>query len=231
MSNNLPTLIENNQDKFLAVMENPEKFSRLKSLFESAVNKNPKLSSCSPASLMGALKKLAIYDLDLTDENMAYLVPYKNEASLQIGYKGLQQIFYSKGGKKVFAQTVFSDDDFDLDLDKQVINVHKPGKERKEIIGFYSVAIMQNGEQLIHYMSKSEMDLQRKSSMSDQYWKKSFRGMAEKTMIRKVLNKVPQAKITYLSIPETEIGKQDFGLLNNAEILEAESADIFGDEE
>jgi len=228
---NLPALIETNQDKFLAVMENPEKFNRLRSLFESAVNKNPKLASCSPASLMGSLKKLAQYDLDLTDENMAYLVPRKSECSLQVGFRGLQQIFYNKGGKKVFAQTVYSDDEFDIDLDKQVINKHKPGKERKEISGFYGVAVMQNGEQLVHYMTKSQMDEQRKKSMSDNYWENGFIGMSEKTVIRKVLNKVPQAKMTYLDAPETEIGKREFGLMNRAEVLEAESADIFGGDE
>jgi len=160
---------------------------------------------------------------------MAYLVPYKGEATLQIGYKGLQQIFYNKGGKKVFAETVFEDDAFDIDLDKQQIKEHKPGNLRKEIAGFYAIAIMSNGEQVISYMSKGEMDEQRKQSRGDNYWKNGFRGMAEKTMIRRVLKKVPQAKITYIEASEVEIGKKDFGLLSNAEVIEAETADFFGD--
>jgi len=226
---NLPAIIESKQDKFLEVMENPEKFDRIKSLFVSQVNANKALKNCSPASLLGCLKKLATYDLDLTDSNMAYLVPYKSEATLQIGYKGLQQIFYNKGGKKVFAETVFEDDAFNIDLDKQQIKEHKPGKLRKEIIGFYAIAIMANGEQVIAYMSKGEMDEQRKQSRGDNYWKNGYRGMAEKTVIRKVLKKVPQSKITYIEASEVEIGKKDFGLLSNAEVIEAETADFFGD--
>jgi recombination protein RecT len=223
---NLPQVIDEHQEKFLQVMENPEKFDRMKSLFISQVSANKKLQACSPASLMGALKKLAAYDLDLTDTNSAFLVPFGSEANLQIGYRGLQQIFYNKGGKKVFAETVFEDDDFEINLDEQRIVKHHPGKVRSEIAGFYAVAILSNGEQVIRYMSKTEMDEQRKKSRGDNYWKNGYRGMAEKTVIRKVLSKIPQAKITYIEANEVEIGQKEFGLESNAEIIEAETAEL-----
>ena len=222
----LPVIIEQNQDKFLAVMENPEKFERIKNLFLSQVSANKALQSCSPASMLGSLKKLATYDLDLTDPNSAFLVPYKGEASLQIGYKGLQQIFLNKGGKKVFAETVYADDDFEIDLESQEIKKHTPGVSRMEEVAYYGVAIMANGEKLVAYMTKDQMIEQSKKSMSDKFWKKSFKGMAEKTMIRKVLNKIPQAKITYIDAPEVEIGRREFGLQSNEEIIEAETSNL-----
>ncbi len=227
---NLPALVEEHQQKFLEVMENPEKFTRMKSLFISQISANKKLLQCSPASLMGCLKKLATFDLDLTDPNSAFLVPYGNEASLSIGYKGLQQIFYNKGGKKIFAETVFDDDDFEIDLSEQRIVKHIPGPLRKEMIGFYAIAVLENGEQLIRYMSKNEIDQQRKKSRGDNYWKNGYRGMAEKTVIRKVLNKIPQAKINQAVADEVEIGQKDFGLESTEEILEAETQSIFEEE-
>lgn len=223
---NLPALVEEHENKFLEVMENPQKFNRMKSLFISQISANKKLQQCSPASLMGCLKKLATFDLDLTDSNSAYLVPYGSEASLQIGYKGLQQIFYNKGGQKIFAETVFEDDEFEIDLSEQKIVKHSPGLLRKEMIGFYAIAVLQNGEQVLRFMSKSEMDEQRKKSRGDNYWKNGYRGMAEKTVIRKVLNKIPQAKINQIVADEIEIGQKDFGLESNEQIIEAQTENL-----
>ena len=113
-------------------------------------------------------------------------------------------------------------------MGKHVINRHKPGNERSEIVGFYAVAIMQNGEQVLSYMSIGEMNEQRKKSRGDRFWNTGFRGMAEKTVIRRALKKVPQAKITYIEAPEYEIGQTEFGLKSNVEILEARALDTFG---
>ena len=223
---NLPALVEEHEKKFLEVMENPEKFNRMKSLFISQISANKKLQNCCPASLMGCLKKLATLDLDLTDSNSAYLVPYGDSATLQIGFKGLQQIFYNKGGKKIFAETVFDDDEFEVDLSEQKIVKHSPGLLRKEMIGFYAIAVLENGEQVLRFMSKSEMDEQRKKSRGDNYWKNGYRGMAEKTVIRKVLNKIPQAKINQIVADEIEIGQKDFGLESSEQIIEAQTENL-----
>ena len=228
---NLPAIITEHQNKFLDVMENPEKFERTKNLFISAVNKNPKLASCSPVSLMGCLKKIAQLDIDITSEDMAYLVPYKNEAQVQLSYKALMAIAYNKGAKRIDAQIVYKDDDFDIDLDKGKINIHKPGEKRIEIAGVYGLVELSNGTVLVEYLTHDQIMKAKAKSRGTQFWNAGLEQMSRKTAIKAVLKKIPQSKISYIDAPEVEIGKSEFGLNSSEEIIEIESADIFGNEE
>jgi len=50
--------------------------------------------------------------------------------------------------------------------------------------------------------------------------------MAEKTVIRKVLNKIPQAKINQIVADEIEIGQKDFGLESSEQIIEAQTENL-----
>ena len=228
--NNLPALIEQHQDKFLTVMADPEKFNRLRNLFESQISKNPKLATCSPASLMGTLKQLAAYDIDLSAPDVAYLIPYGNECTLQISYLGLIQISMKKGAvKKIYSEVVFDSDEFEIDLSAQEIKKHKPGVERKNIVGVYAVALLANNEQVIAYMAKNQIDEAKNRAKTQQFWK-HYESMARKTIIKKVLKLIPKTNLSDVDKPAVEIGKRDFNLDSSVEILEAESASIFDDE-
>jgi len=75
------------------------------------------LNRCSPDSIVQALIGIAMSDLNV-DKNIghAYLVPYGNQAQLQIGYKGFIQLLF-RAGWLVKCFPVFHCDTFSMSFD------------------------------------------------------------------------------------------------------------------
>ena len=227
---NLPATIEQHQDKFLSLMDNPEKFEQAKNLFISQVNANPKLASASPASLIGCFKEIVQYDLSLKSKNVCHIVPYSGSATLQLGYRGFEQIAYKHGVKHINKQVVYADDNFKIDLANNVVEIHEPGEIRTEFKGVYCVATMKTGESLAVYFTKAQIDEKRKRSKSQQYWSNGFSAMALKTAIIALCKRLPDFNHDFINADYEDIGKKDFNLDTRETILEAESASIFDDE-
>lgn len=211
-------IIEENKNRFMEVLDRPSSFDKLKQSFISALNKNERLANCSEASLAGCFMKLAHLGLDLdSDTKEVYLVPYKREATVQIGYQGLIKLALSSGFvSNIDAKTVYSDDEFEIDLADNIIRKHKPGRSRLDATGFYAVVTMTSGEKRVHYMTMEQMIEQRKKSRSDQFWSAGFEQMAHKTCVIKVLKLIPKSQagnLRALEMSEMSQGKS-MGLLN-----------------
>ena len=91
-----------------------ERFERL--VF-SAWNSNPKLKLCTPISFLAAAMTSAQLGLEPnTPLGQAYIIPYGNKATFQIGYKGLLTLLWrSSEIQTVDAQTVYEKDEFEFE--------------------------------------------------------------------------------------------------------------------
>lgn len=228
---NLPVLpviakIEERQDNFKNLMENPKKFEILKNKLAAEMRKNPKLQDCDPASIGGALMKAIQLDLDIGETDECYLVPRKGVASFQISYKGLIKIAYQTGFVDVVrSEVVYQDDDFEFDVADQKIVKHKPGHKRDFAIGYYAVVSLKTGKEIVKYFTRSQIDMRKEKSASQNFWKNGYDQMAQKVCVREALKLIPKSKITYIDSNETEIGS-DLGLQTKDDKIKVMDAEL-----
>ena len=69
----------------------PERMARI-ALTE--IRRNPKLANCSIESLMGAVMECAQLGLEPGSTGFCWIIPYGQEATFQLGYKGLLQLLW-----------------------------------------------------------------------------------------------------------------------------------------
>jgi recombination protein RecT len=182
---------------------------RMVSLAITELRQNPKLQQCNVASLMGAILKASQLGLEIGSLGEAYLVPYKEEATLTIGYQGLIALMYkSPLVKSISAQVVYENDHF---LYREGVNrtlehtpastakgIPLPKSQRGDAIAFYCIIHLANGDYIAEVMGYEDaMEHGRTFSpnfnSNESLWKKNPIAMGLKTVIRKAAKLAPKA--------------------------------------
>jgi recombination protein RecT len=147
-------------------------------------------------SFMAALSECA--RLGLVPGDTYHLVPFGNEITGIVDYKGEIELIYRAGAvSSVKAEIVCKNDHFRYTTDMERPE-HAPDwfGDRGELIGAYAYAVMMNGatSKVIVY-SKREIDavraVSKTASRSDSPWVKWYDRMALKTVIHRLENFVP----------------------------------------
>lgn len=164
----------------------------------TAFSGNAKLQSCDPVSFLAAMMQSAQLGLEPnTPLGHAYLIPYKNQVSFQLGYKGLIDLAMRSGAyQSIYAHSVYEEDEFNIDYGLEQSLVHKPKLtgSRGNIVGYYGVYKLVNGGYGFAYMTRKEVeDHGRKFSKTynNGPWKTDFDAMARKTVIKQALKYAP----------------------------------------
>ena len=173
----------------------PERFARIAI---SAIQKTPKLAETSPQTFMISLMQAAQLGLEPNSPlGQAYLIPYGQETTFQIGYKGLLALAYRNPNVAVIqARTVYENDEFSVEYGLHEDIRHKPTfGERGEAIGYYAFYRMKDGSGSFCFMSRPEMEDFRKryakTNKADTPWNTAFDAMAKKTVIKRLLKYAP----------------------------------------
>lgn len=173
----------------------PERITRI---VLTAIRMNPQLGNCEPASLMAAVMQSAQLGLEPnTPLGQAYIIPYGKEAQFQIGYKGLIELAHRANLKDLYARTVYSNDEFEINYGLNQDIKHKPNLgQRGEPIGYYAVYHLQSGGSGFEFMSISEVEEHKKlysKAANSKYspWTNDFDSMAKKTVIKRALKYAP----------------------------------------
>ena len=149
-------IIKAGEKQFAAALPkhlNSERFTRIAI---TTIRQNPKLAECNAESLLGSLMTIAQLGLEPGVLGQCYLIPFKNnklgtiECQFQLGYKGMIELLRRTGQlSDIYAYTVYSNDEFDIEYGLDRTLKHKPAftnpEGRGEIVGFYSVAILKDG--------------------------------------------------------------------------------------
>lgn len=161
---------------------------------------NPKLLDCDRNSLLAEIMSAAELKLSLNSRlGQAYLVPYKNNATLIVGYKGYIDLFYRHElSKALYAERVYRNDRFSITFgsDRRIEHVPCIDGDRGDIIGYYAYASTTRGQEQIYFMSHYEMVKFKDSTKNTQFsnfWRDHFDEMALKTVIRRVLTYMPKS--------------------------------------
>ena len=124
----------------------PDRFTRLAL---TTLRKTPQLQQCNPESFVGALLTASALGLEPDVNGECYLVPYKRECTLIVGYQGLAKLFSQHPlSARLSAEYVCENDEFHYDKGLNPYLTHKPATgERGKIIAYYAIVGLKNGAQ------------------------------------------------------------------------------------
>lgn len=184
----------------------PNKAKRFIASISSAVATNPSLQQCDAGSILsGALLGEALNLSPSPQLGQYYLVPFKDKAQFQLGYKGYIQLAIRSGQYKDIDVIEVREGEY-LGRDK-ITGKHQfefiedeVKRESEPIIGYMAYFEYLNGFYKNIYWSKEKMqkhaleysqayasDVKKGTSYS--FWSKDFNGMAFKTMLRQLISK------------------------------------------
>lgn len=167
----------------------PERFARVAI---TALTRTPKLSECTPASMMKCLLDLSAMGLE-PDGRRAHLIPYGKEATLIIDYKGLVELIRRSGDvASIRAETVCEKDSFTW-TNGQVNHAIDWRQPRGKVQAVYAEAVMKSGERQTAVMTFDEVEGIRKRSKAGNAgpWVTDWAEMAKKTAVRRLSKMLP----------------------------------------
>lgn len=178
------------KNKFETILNKraPQFIASILNLYKSSSD----LSKCQPLSVITSAIIAATMDLPI-DKNLGYawIIPYKNKASFQIGYKGLIQLALRSGQYRAINVLDVHEGEliswnplteaFEMDFEK---------RKSDKVIGYVSYFELLNGFTKTVYWSKKDIEKHKeKFSKSDFGWGKDWDAMARKTVLRNMLSK------------------------------------------
>jgi recombination protein RecT len=159
------------------------------------IRSNPKLLQCSYESFCSAVFKCAQLGLEIGSAfGQAYLIPFKDQCQLMVGYKGMIQLLYRAGNiKSIHADFVCEDDVFEYEFGLNQVFRHVPKvKDRsKNIVSVYAYAHLTDGGFEATVLSLDEVLNIKKISRSQDIWNAHFTEMAKKTALRRLFKILP----------------------------------------
>ena len=156
------------------------------------VNSDANLQKCEPMSIISSCMVAATLDLPI-DKNLGYawIVPYKNRATFQMGYKGYIQLALRTGKyHKINAIPVCHGEfqSWNPLTEELVIDFTKRKSDR--VIGYAGYFELVNGFRKTVYWTTEQIEYHRqKFSKSDYGWGNDYDAMGLKTVIRNMLSK------------------------------------------
>ena len=187
--------------KLNEVWMNPRIANSFMSSVISVTNGNPMLRKADPMSVIGAAMVAATLQLQVVPTlGQAYIIPYGNQAQIQVGYLGLLQLCMRSGQfKHIIAVPVHdgelvSGDEFNEDW-----VFDKSKKKSDTVIGYYARFDLINGFSKAAYWDVSQVKAHA-TKFSQAYrkgysspWKSDFDAMACKSVLKSILKYAPKS--------------------------------------
>lgn len=165
-----------------------------------AVAQQPALAACKPESVLFSVMAASRLGLEINSPlHHCSLIPYKDECSLMIEYRGYQELA-RRGGeiRNVEARNVYEGDLFDYSLGSSPIITHKPCGETDDakITHTYAIAFTKEGKAFaFDVLPREDVERARKVSRfadkPDSPWGKWYGEMARKTAVRRLAKYLP----------------------------------------
>ncbi|TDQ35246.1 recombination protein RecT [Aureibacillus halotolerans] len=174
----------------------------------TTIQQNPALLECTIPSLLGATLQAAQLGLEPGLIGHCYFVPFNNkkkgpngkdvwqkEVTFIIGYKGMIDLARRSGHiESIYAQAVYSNDEFEYEFGLDPKLVHKPSlSDRGDFFAVYGVAKYKDGGFHIEVLGKDEIEKIRKRSKGGEKgpWVTDYEEMAKKTVVRRMFKYLP----------------------------------------
>lgn len=127
-----------------------------------------------------------------------------------ITYRGMITLALKSGlVKTIYSQTVHNGDEIDIsfsppNVSHRIVDLTMP-RDESTFIGVWALAELNNGDKIVEYCPKVEIDYLRSLSDAEKFspWNVSYTAMARAKVLKKMLNRFP---VLNLSSFEDEIG-------------------------
>ena len=168
----------------------PDRFCRIAL---TALTRTPKLADCTQESLMRCLLDLSAHGIE-PDGRRAHLIPYGNQCTLILDWKGLAELAMRSGIiAKLHADIVCENDVFEYNLGEVVQHKIDFKAPRGEMYAAYAMAVTKDGPVFVAVLNKEEIDgiRRRSKSGSSGPWQTDYNEMAKKTAFRRLAKWLP----------------------------------------
>jgi recombination protein RecT len=232
-ANSIRTLLEKHKKEIEAALPKHLTAERLLRIVMTEGRKNPALFECSQESFAGAVMQAAQVGLEPGGAlGHCYLVPFKNQVQLIIGYRGLLQLAnQSERVSKVIARAVYSGDFFEYEFGLKEALVHRQGdpSKRGQLTHVYCIVTLKDGTQMFDVMARDEVDEIKKRSRAGNNgpWVTDYDAMAKKTVVRRLFKYMPASIEIQKAVGLDELADTDEGQ-SNASIIDVESKTVEG---
>ena len=227
------------RERFEAILN--ERAEVFMSSLLSVVSGNDRLQQCDTASILTSAAKAAILNLPIEPSlGFAYIVPFKNDATFILGYKGYIQLAIRTSAYEVINATEIYEGER-ITENRLTGEIKLNGKRAgDEVIGFAAYFRLNNGFEKFRYMSVDEVHKHAKT-YSKSYgnkrsaWTTNFNDMGMKTVIRQLLSKYGLLSINMQDADTPLISSDGGGRLTEPEdltvpdfedIIEGEAVDV-----
>lgn len=206
----------------------------------SLTSASESLRNCDRKSLLSACMTAAALNLPINSNlGFAYIIPYKDKAQFQMGYKGFIQLAIRSGQyTKINAVEVREGEIKKNDLltgDIKFKFIESVEREKTPIIGYVAYFKLKNGFSKMLYMTKEELKnhglkySQNFKKNNTGLWKDDFDGMSLKTVLKLLLSKFGVLDTDLAKALESDQAVMDDGSLgypdNEKETPEAVAAE------
>jgi len=133
-----------------------------------------KLLSCTGKSVLKSVADACRYGMVIGGVmGQAYLVPFKNQCQLMVGYRGYEALAYRSGQvKAIQSGIVYKGDEYTVNIGSQPPIVHKPvvgGRhDDEDIVAAYAIAWISDNLALAEHMNRQDLNhIRSKSRMAN----------------------------------------------------------------
>ena len=188
------------------------KVERVVQLAYTLLRKNPTLAKCSPLSILASIADSSALGFEIDDVlGLAYLVPFKSECKLIVGYRGFAELMYRTGLVSSISTEIVRDTDrfsFSLGTKRQLLHVPAgtPAKDGPaNWRGAYAAVQFITGMSDFEYLDKAHIESARNRSngwrafergdAKDNPWHTDPEEMWKKTPIRRMAKRMPRSVV------------------------------------
>jgi recombination protein RecT len=168
-------------------------YRRFARLSLTTLRKTPQLQQCTPTSFIGCLLTAASLGLEPDVLGECYLVPYKKECQLILGYQGLAKLFWqSPQAAQLDSGYVCQNDEFSYSKGTEPFLHHIPAEgDRGPITHYWALVGLEGKRPWFDVFTPAQIDAIRGKSGSQvpdpEHW------MERKTALKQVLKLAPKS--------------------------------------
>lgn len=190
-----------------------------------AVRKTPAILDCDPASVALAMHQIGTLGLRLGPLGHVYVVPYKKDLQVIVGYKGFIELaLRSTLVAYVEAKVIYRQDDFRVAFGLNRDLQYSPGDHDcldADIVGAYCLVKLKDGSSVFDFMRRREIEAVRKRSRAagSGPWVSDYAAMCRKTVIRRLFSggTVPMAtELARVIDNEDAVDAAELGMIEDA---------------
>jgi recombination protein RecT len=178
---------------------------RFARLVLNEVRRNPKLAECTIESLLGVAMACAQTGLEPGPQGLCYIIPYKREATYQLGYKGMLNLAWRSEGIIGVASEVGRENDpvfeFDEGSSAFVRFQRLLRGERGNRVAAFAALTTKGGGTITRVMTYDEIEDHRRQYSKDKRdesaWATAWDEQACKTVLKKCAKRAPVSTETH----------------------------------